>query len=142
MKHQIFPDLPITEFKSIVLRISGEDWFGNLFRDAMMQSLVKDRDMDIQAYRPAVIYINGEYWGIQNIREKMNEEYIRRLPLSHPYSIVDTVYAQLLNHLHFVILIATHRSRLIQNLSFSPTIVYRGFPDKHCQRFPSLNELH
>ncbi|MFC1694309.1 CotH kinase family protein [Candidatus Latescibacterota bacterium] len=76
IKYQIFPDLPITEFKSFVLRISGEDWFGNLFRDAMMQSLVKDRDMDIQAYRPAVVYINGEYWGIQNIREKMNEDYI------------------------------------------------------------------
>jgi hypothetical protein len=41
-----------------------------------MQNLVKGTQVDVQAYRPAVIYLNGEYWGIQNIREKINEHYI------------------------------------------------------------------
>ena len=33
-------------------------------------------DVDVQAYRPAVLFLNGKYWGIHNIREKINEHYI------------------------------------------------------------------
>ena len=74
--YQIFPDLPIDKFETLVLRISGNDREYTLFRDALMQQLVRGTQIDIQAYRPAVIYLNGEYWGIQNIREKINEHYI------------------------------------------------------------------
>ncbi|UCH88728.1 MAG: CotH kinase family protein, partial [Thermoplasmata archaeon] len=76
MNHQIFPDLPITEFKSLTLRNSGNDYKSTLFRDAMMQSLVKNTEIDTQGYRPAIVYINGAYWGIHNIREKQNEDYL------------------------------------------------------------------
>ena len=31
---------------------------------------------DGQAFRPSILFINGEYWGIHNIREKLNEHYI------------------------------------------------------------------
>src|SRR3972149_2120634 len=41
-----------------------------------MQTLVKDLDIDYLEYRPATSFINGEYWGIYNIREKINEHYI------------------------------------------------------------------
>jgi len=74
--YQIFPDLPIDQFEAFVLRTSGNDREYTLFRDALMQNLVKGTHIDIQSYRPAVIYLNGEYWGIQNIREKINEHYI------------------------------------------------------------------
>lgn len=74
--YPIFPELSITEFKSLVLRASGTDWQGTLFRDPLVSSAVKNRDIDIQAFRPAVVFINGEYWGIHDIREKLNEEYL------------------------------------------------------------------
>jgi hypothetical protein len=74
--YQIFPDEPITKFESFVLRNSGNDWYYTLFRDAMMQLLLKDKDVDIQAYRPAVVFLNGTYWGIHNIREKISEHYL------------------------------------------------------------------
>jgi len=74
--YQVFPDLPIDKFEAFVLRTSGNDREYTLFRDALMQNLVKGTHIDIQAYRPAVIYLNGEYWGIQNIREKINEHYL------------------------------------------------------------------
>ena len=41
-----------------------------------MTSLVDGIDIDKQDYRPAILFINGEYWGIQNIREKVNEHFI------------------------------------------------------------------
>ena len=31
--------------------------------------------VDAQVYRPAVLYINGAYWGIHNMREKIKEHY-------------------------------------------------------------------
>jgi hypothetical protein len=48
-----------------------------MLRDGMMQTLIKDRmDADYQEYQPAIIYLNGDYWGILNIREKINEDYL------------------------------------------------------------------
>ncbi|MCH8942554.1 MAG: CotH kinase family protein [Bacteroidetes bacterium] len=76
IKYKIFPDLAIDKFQAFVLRNSGQDWTHTMFRDAMMESLVKETGLDIRAYRPAVLFLNGEYWGIFNIREKENEHYL------------------------------------------------------------------
>ena len=46
-------------------------------RDAVAQrAMSKNADIDWQAWRPAVIYLNGNYWGILNIRERANENNI------------------------------------------------------------------
>jgi len=77
INYQIFPNLPISEYQAFILRNSGQDWGHTFFRDAMMQSLTADAtDVDVQAYRPAMVLLNGEIWGIHNIREKFNEHYI------------------------------------------------------------------
>jgi len=73
---QLFESKPITNFKSLVLRNSGNDFGYSRMRDGMMTSLVRNLDMDIAAYRPTIFYLNGEYWGIINLREKINEDYI------------------------------------------------------------------
>ena len=73
---KLFDELDITRFKSFVLRDSGNDAESTFFRDAMITHLVAKNNIDIQAYQPAVIYLNGEYWGILNIREKQNEYYV------------------------------------------------------------------
>ena len=77
LSHQIFPEKDIDKFESIILRNSGQDWFRTMYRDAMIQTVIRQgMDVDYQAYRPAILFLNGEYWGIHNIREKMNEAYI------------------------------------------------------------------
>jgi hypothetical protein len=76
LNYKLFDELPYTEYESLVLRNSGNDWGSTMFRDALMTSLVDDTDIDKQDYRPAVLFINGEYWGIQNIREKVNEHFL------------------------------------------------------------------
>ncbi|MBO7595136.1 MAG: CotH kinase family protein, partial [Salinivirgaceae bacterium] len=73
---KLFDELDIKRFKSFVLRDSGNDAGSTFFRDAMITHLVANNNIDIQAYQPAVIYLNGEYWGILNIREKLNEYYV------------------------------------------------------------------
>ena len=80
--HQLFPGIPIYDFEAIVLRNSGNDWFGagfetgTMFRDVMMTSLMAHMDVEYQKGRQAVLYINGEYFGIHNIREKVNEHFL------------------------------------------------------------------
>ena len=73
---KLFDELDIKRFKSFVLRDSGNDAQSTFFRDAMITHLVAKNNIDIQAYQPAVVYLNGEYWGILNMREKLNEYYV------------------------------------------------------------------
>ncbi len=87
IKYQIFPDLEIDKFESFILRNGGNDWSYTLFRDGLMHTLVKSTGLDMLAYRPAVVYLNGKYWGIHNLREKVNEHYIASHHNVNPDSI-------------------------------------------------------
>ena len=80
--YKIFPDSDIENYEAFVLRNSGNDWESTMFRDGFISSLAKNLNIDFQKYRPAATYINSEFWGIQNIRNKINEHY-----LSSKYSI-------------------------------------------------------
>ena len=73
---RLFKSKPITSFKSLVLRNSGNDYDYTRFRDGMMTDLVKNMDTDIQAFEPVILYLNGKYWGHINLREKINENYL------------------------------------------------------------------
>lgn len=75
-KYKIFDERPYDEYKDIVLRNSGNDWNNTMFRDGLMTGLTLGMNLDQQAFRPATFYLNGEYWGILNIREKINEHMI------------------------------------------------------------------
>lgn len=76
--YQIFPDKDKDSYKRLILRNSGQDWLRTMFADALMQSLLKDMIVDTQAYRPSIVFINGEYWGIHNIRERYDKHYLER----------------------------------------------------------------
>ena len=76
IKDKVFGKKGLKKFKFLVLRNSGSDWGKSHFRDAFMSSLVNDWDIEKQAYQPAHVYINGDYWGIYNIREKINRYFI------------------------------------------------------------------
>ena len=41
-------------------------------------STLLNMDIDIMGYRPAIVYVNGEYLGIHNIREKVDDDYIEK----------------------------------------------------------------
>ncbi len=81
--YELFPGLtstatgqPIQQFTTFLMRNSGNDWERTMFRDALIQKLVEHTRLDIQAYQSAVVFINGEYWGIHNLRERLDEYYI------------------------------------------------------------------
>lgn len=74
-EYQIFPDSPIRSFNRLLLRPSGHDYNLTLFRDVFMQSLGEELGLDIQAHRPAVVFLNGEYWGIHHCQEAFEKGY-------------------------------------------------------------------
>ncbi|MEM6769322.1 MAG: CotH kinase family protein, partial [Bacteroidota bacterium] len=74
----VFKQRAATSYQNLVLRNSGGDWNRSMLRDGMMTSLLEGSGLDVQAYRPAVLYLNGEYWGIHNLREKVNEHFFAR----------------------------------------------------------------
>ena len=77
LDYKIFRDKDIKEFQSIILRNGGSDFAGGMLRDAFAQNVVKDRmDIDYQEYQPTAVFINGEYWGIMDLREKVSEHYL------------------------------------------------------------------
>ncbi|MBU0765550.1 MAG: CotH kinase family protein [Bacteroidetes bacterium] len=77
IKYRLFDDKEESRYYAFLLRNSGNDWSGTLFKDALMHRLVNGTThIDCQGYRPAVVFINGNYWGIHNIREKINKYYV------------------------------------------------------------------
>ncbi|MCP9754168.1 hypothetical protein EGI26_03190 [Lacihabitans sp. CCS-44] len=69
------PDLIQDNF---ILRNSGDDYTGTLIRDVFVHDLVSHLNFGSQKTQPSVVYINGEYWGIQNIRERLDKYYLNK----------------------------------------------------------------
>ncbi len=78
-RHQIFPEQTYDNYNRLLLRNSGNDRGTTMLRDAAIQAVVEHMNFDTQAYRPAIVFINGEYWGIHNIRERLDHHYLSRV---------------------------------------------------------------
>ncbi len=76
--YQIFPDKKIKKFKRFKLRNAGQDFIKAHMRDALIQTVTKNQmNLNYEAYRPSVVFLNGKYWGIYGIREKLGTEYLK-----------------------------------------------------------------
>ena len=85
LRHAFFENRPYQEYKSIVLRPSAQDSTNSKIRDIVMTSLLEDGGdyglppesrIYVQAYRQMVLYLNGQYWGVYNLREKITSTFI------------------------------------------------------------------
>jgi hypothetical protein len=73
----LLPDRPKrTEYKSIYLRNGSNQYLTFPFKDAMECSLTSYKTKnDYSHCTPVVVYINGFYFGLYELREKINDEY-------------------------------------------------------------------
>ncbi|MBE9510487.1 MAG: CotH kinase family protein [Bacteroidetes bacterium] len=76
INYKIFQDKDINSFHGFLIRTTLGDISKTFFKDELCHELVKELNMDIQAFRPSVVFINGEYWGIHNLRERVDKYYI------------------------------------------------------------------
>lgn len=69
---KLFPDRDYTEYKSFVLRNSGNDSMWTRLQDGFQSRLMDFCGSTVahQAWKPYAVYLNGVYWGHMNLRER------------------------------------------------------------------------
>lgn len=83
INHPFFVQRNYQEFKRITARSSFTYWYGRntLFQDDLIHSIVDFQylNIDVQLSKPALIFINGEYWGVHNIKERQDKYYLNSI---------------------------------------------------------------
>ena len=72
----IFPNRDYTEYQSFLLRPSSEDGNYTRMRCSVLSTLATDTTVMYQDTVVAILYLNGEYWGHYNLRERVNTQAI------------------------------------------------------------------
>lgn len=75
-RYQLFDDLNLATFETFILRNGGNDWGQTLARDMFGQSLIGNSNIDRQYGRYVIVFLNGEYWGVHDLRERLDTGYI------------------------------------------------------------------
>jgi len=76
LKYALFPDFPeLKKFKTFILRNNGSNFGNDYIRDRLASSISEGLGVDYQRGRGVIVYFNGEYFGIHNIRERSTEYY-------------------------------------------------------------------
>ena len=77
IQYPLFEERGEVIYDDFVLRNGGNDNGLTFFRDALVMSfLMGELDIDYQAYQPCAVYLNGDYWGLYNLREKLNDDHL------------------------------------------------------------------
>ncbi|ESU24170.1 hypothetical protein FEDK69T_06060 [Flavobacterium enshiense DK69] len=79
MNYRFFDDKEQTVFNRLILRNGGSDFVSAMYRDALADELMKGTGIESMAYRPMIAFVNGEYWGILNLRERIDKYYFKNL---------------------------------------------------------------
>ena len=73
--YPLFDDRAASAYPSILLRNGGNDSVWTRVLDVLQHRLIErhtDAHLLTQAWRPINVYLNGEYWGIYNMRENVD----------------------------------------------------------------------
>lgn len=75
LEYPIFENKSTARYKRLILRNAGNDWGNTLIRDGLSQILAKDFYVETQYFQPTILFINGEYWGVHNLRDRYSTHY-------------------------------------------------------------------
>lgn len=64
------------KFKGFNLRNGGNRYVGDFVADPAMTSIVEGSSVDYQRSRQVLVYYNGVYMGIHDLRERLNEHFV------------------------------------------------------------------
>lgn len=85
INYKFFDDKAIDSFKSIWVRADAtsgrnvpEMWVGERFKNELLYEVNKQMNgaVDMQAYKPVELFLNGKYWGLYNLMERKGEDFI------------------------------------------------------------------
>ncbi len=79
LEYPVFDNRDIEKYDTLVLRSGSQDMMSAMLRDELGTSIMVDYgSVDAQSFRPIVLYVNGEYWGVYYIREKIDDDFIEK----------------------------------------------------------------
>jgi gliding motility-associated-like protein len=82
IKDEIFRTKDRDKYQRLIIKAAANDNYpfsyggsGAHIRDAYVQSLsqIADLRMDERSYEPCIVFLNGEYWGLYEVREKVDD---------------------------------------------------------------------
>ena len=77
LKYSFFKTRPeAKKIKAFNLRNNGNRFWCDYIGDAMMTALMEGTDVDYQRSRQVVVFYNGEYFGIHDLRERLNRNFV------------------------------------------------------------------
>ena len=77
LDYPLFHDRERVRFDEFILRAGGSDWSNTLMRDGLSQSLPQyNAYVGYQGFRPCMVFVNGEYMGIHNLRSRGDEGFV------------------------------------------------------------------
>lgn len=74
--YAVFDSKPHIKLKTMLVRNGGQDQYGRMW-DATLQEILRKSGiyLDLQAYQPCQVFINGKYLGMFNLREASNKQF-------------------------------------------------------------------
>ena len=75
LHYKLFEERDFSDFDCIVMRTGGQDAYGTLIKDDLTSYLM-DPLIDVMATKPVIFYVNGQYYGVYFLREKVNRDFI------------------------------------------------------------------
>ncbi|MFH1120999.1 MAG: CotH kinase family protein [Bacteroidota bacterium] len=73
---KMFDNKEIYEFSRLVLKPFYASWTGAGIEDVVCHSLAGSLNIDTIASKPVILYLNGEYWGIYYLQERIDDHYL------------------------------------------------------------------
>jgi len=68
----LFSERDYEEYDAVVVRAAGQDNQRTFMRDVVITSLARNTSVMYQESEPVVVYINGKYWGVYHLRERID----------------------------------------------------------------------
>lgn len=65
------------EPKRMILRTAHCGWKNGIYKDCLIGEVVRDLDLEVAKQKPVAVFINGEYWGIYFLGEKIDRPFIQ-----------------------------------------------------------------
>jgi len=77
LNYPVFEKRDFSVFDTLILRSGSQDYNTTYFRDLLGSAIMEDSEtVEVQAYTSVILYINGQYWGLYDFREKVDEDFV------------------------------------------------------------------
>lgn len=76
LEYPLFPDYPYTSFAAFVLRNGGQENDRARLVDSFVSRMSIGMNVEVANSRPTALYINGEYYGLYELGEDLNADFL------------------------------------------------------------------